>query len=114
VYVHQHLVGAASGQAGLRRDPRRRVLREGAGRPVKLIQTGSPNLRHQLSAHTHVPQAPGSLKTAACRHEPRHRLRLDGPGSPWQKDGSDWLQLDAVDGTKRDIDQCPSAAATTV
>jgi isoquinoline 1-oxidoreductase subunit beta len=108
VYVHQHLLG---GGFGGRQDYEEILAAaycaKAVGRAVKLIQTRESNFA------TAYPRTPTYHKLrAGLKGRELVAMNHDivcgwmGPRfSVGKKYGSDWLQLDAVDGTKRDIDQ---------
>jgi isoquinoline 1-oxidoreductase len=108
VYVHQHLLGGGfGGKQDYEEILAAAYCAKEAGRPVKLIQTRESNFA------TAYPRTPTYHKLRAGLHG-RELVAMNhdivcgwmGPRfSVGKKYGVDWLQLDAVDGTKRDIDQ---------
>jgi isoquinoline 1-oxidoreductase beta subunit len=108
VYVHQHILGGGfGGKQDYDEILAAAYCVKEAGRPVKLIQTRESNFA------TAFPRTPTYHKLrAGLRGGQLTAMNHDivcgwmGPRfSVGKKYGSDWLQLDAVDGTKRDIDQ---------
>jgi isoquinoline 1-oxidoreductase beta subunit len=108
VYVHQHLLGGGfGGKQDYEEILAAAYCAKEVGRPVKLIQTRESNFA------TAYPRTPTYHKLrAGLKGRELVAMNHDivcgwmGPRfSVGKKYGSDWLQLDAVDGTKRDIDQ---------
>jgi isoquinoline 1-oxidoreductase len=108
VYVHQHLLGGGfGGKQDYDEILAAAYCVKEVGRPVKLIQTRESNFA------TAFPRTPTYHKLRAGLKDGElaamdHDIVCGWMGprfSVGKKYGSDWLQLDAVDGTKRDIDQ---------
>ncbi len=108
VYVHQYLVGGGfGGKQDYDEILAAAYCAKEAGRPVKLIQTRESNFATSFPRTPTYHKLRAGLKggeLAAMNHDivcgwmaPRFFVG--------KKYGTDWLQLDAVDGTKRDIDQ---------
>jgi isoquinoline 1-oxidoreductase len=108
VYVHQHLLGGGfGGKQDYDEILAAAYCAKEAGRPVKLIQTRESNFATSFPRTPTYHRLRAGLKgreLSAMNHDivcgwmgPRFYVG--------KKYGSDWLQLDAVDGTKRDIDQ---------
>jgi isoquinoline 1-oxidoreductase len=108
VYVHQHLLGGGfGGKQDYDEILAAAYCAKEAGRPVKLIQTRESNFA------TSFPRTPTYHKLRAGLQggeltAMNHDIVCGWMGARFsvgKKYGSDWLQQDAVDGTKRDIDQ---------
>jgi isoquinoline 1-oxidoreductase beta subunit len=108
VYVHQQLLGGGfGGKQDYDEILAAAYCVKEVGRPVKLIQTRESNFATAFPRTPSYHKLRAGLKDgelAAMNHD--IVCGWMGPRfSVGKKYGSDWLQLDAVDGTKRDIDQ---------
>ncbi len=108
VYVYQHVLGGGfGGKQDYDEILAAAYCVKEVGRPVKLIQTRESNFATAFPRTPSYHKLRAGLKDgelAAMNHD--IVCGWMGPRfSVGKKYGSDWLQLDAVDGTKRDIDQ---------
>src|SRR5712691_7050177 len=108
IYVHESILGGGfGGKQDYDEILAAAYCAKEAGRPVKLIQTRESNFATSFPRTPTYHKLRAGLKggeLAAMNHDivcgwmgPRFFVG--------KKYGTDWLQLDAVDGTKRDIDQ---------
>ena len=108
VYVHQHLVGGGfGGKQDYDEILAAAYCAREAGRPVKLIQTRESNFATSFPRTPTYHRVRAGLKDGGLVAM-NHDIVCGWMGPRFyvgKKYGSDWLQLDAVDGTKRDIDQ---------